>query len=134
MQERNEAERRDIWSCLNVATWRRERSDRAIRPSVGHLEYLTKISPRSCQDLPRYCTFWEDLRRNPRSSWISCQDLDFILEILTGFCQDIQYEIQDLTKKSNIDSNNIFVEHVVLLQATLPEIEQRLYSEVEALC
>ena len=31
MQERSEAERRAIWPCLNVATWRRERSDRAIQ-------------------------------------------------------------------------------------------------------
>ena len=31
MQERSEAERRTIWPCLNVATWRRERSDRAIQ-------------------------------------------------------------------------------------------------------
>ena len=31
MQERSEAERRAIWTCLNVATWRRERSDRAIQ-------------------------------------------------------------------------------------------------------
>ena len=31
MQERSEAERRAIWRCLNVATWRRERSDRAIQ-------------------------------------------------------------------------------------------------------
>ena len=30
MQEQSEAERRAIWLCLNVATWRRERSDRAI--------------------------------------------------------------------------------------------------------
>ena len=40
---------------------------------------------------------------------------------------------QDLTKKSKIDSKNIFVEYVVM-QATLPEIEQYLFSEVEALC
>ena len=31
MQERSEAERRAIWPCLNVVTWRRERSDRAIQ-------------------------------------------------------------------------------------------------------
>ena len=31
MQERSEAEQRTIWPCLNVATWRRERSDRAIQ-------------------------------------------------------------------------------------------------------
>ena len=31
MQERSEAERRAIWPCLNVATWRRERSDRPIQ-------------------------------------------------------------------------------------------------------
>ena len=31
VQERSEAERRAIWLCLNVATWRRERSDRAIQ-------------------------------------------------------------------------------------------------------
>ena len=31
MQERSEAERRAIWPCLNVATWRRELSDRAIQ-------------------------------------------------------------------------------------------------------
>ena len=31
MQERSDAERRAIWPCLNVATWRRERSDRAIQ-------------------------------------------------------------------------------------------------------
>ena len=30
-QERSEAERRAIWPCLNVATWRRERNDRAIQ-------------------------------------------------------------------------------------------------------
>ena len=60
--------------------------------------------------------------------------MDFIFDILTKSCQDIQYEIQDLTKKSNIDSKNIFVKHVVLLQARLPETEQCPYSEVEALC
>ena len=27
MQERREAERLGIWPCLNVATWRKERSD-----------------------------------------------------------------------------------------------------------
>ena len=26
MQERSEAERRAIWPCLNIATWRRERN------------------------------------------------------------------------------------------------------------
>ena len=31
MEDRSEAERRAIWPCLNVATWRRERSDRAIK-------------------------------------------------------------------------------------------------------
>ena len=31
MQERSEAERRAIWPYFNVATWRRERSDRAIQ-------------------------------------------------------------------------------------------------------
>ena len=31
MQERSEAERRAIWPCLNAATWRRERSDRALQ-------------------------------------------------------------------------------------------------------
>ena len=31
MQERREAERRAMWPCLNVATWRKERSDRAIQ-------------------------------------------------------------------------------------------------------
>ena len=60
--------------------------------------------------------------------------LNFILVILTRSCLDIQYEIQDLSKKSNIGSKNMFVEHVFLLQATLPETEQRPYSEVEALC
>ena len=29
--KRSEAERRAMWPCLNVATWRRERSDRAIK-------------------------------------------------------------------------------------------------------
>ena len=29
--KRSEAERRAIWPCLNVATWRRKRSDRAIQ-------------------------------------------------------------------------------------------------------
>ena len=29
--KRSEAERRVIWTCLNVATWRRDRSDRAIQ-------------------------------------------------------------------------------------------------------
>ena len=53
-----------------------------------------------------------------------------ILIILPRSCQDIQ----DLTKKSKIDSKNIFVEHVVLLQATFPETDQCPYSEVEALC
>ena len=36
------------------------------------------------------------------------------------------FKIQDLTKKSKIDSKNIFVEHVDLLQAMLPP-----YSEVD---
>ena len=31
MQQRSGAERRAIWTCLNVAIWRRERSDRAIQ-------------------------------------------------------------------------------------------------------
>ena len=31
MQERSEAEQRAIWPCLNVATWRRELSDRALQ-------------------------------------------------------------------------------------------------------
>ena len=31
MQERSEAGRSAKWPCLNVATWRRERSDRAIQ-------------------------------------------------------------------------------------------------------
>ena len=47
-------------------------------------------------------------------------------------CQDIHYGIQDLTKKSNLDSKTIFVEHVVRLQATFPETEESSYSEVEA--
>ena len=44
------------------------------------------------------------------------------------------FKIQDLTKKSKIDSKNIFVEHVDLLQAMLPATDQCPYSEVEALC
>ena len=31
MREQSEAERRAIWPCVNVATWRRERSDRSIQ-------------------------------------------------------------------------------------------------------
>ena len=31
MQKRSEEERRSIWPCLNVATWRRERSDRVVQ-------------------------------------------------------------------------------------------------------
>ena len=39
MQERSEAERRAIWPCLNVATWRRERSDRAIQQMLFATKY-----------------------------------------------------------------------------------------------
>ena len=39
-----------------------------------------------------------------------------------------------MSLSTKIDSKNIFVEHVVLLQATLPETEQCPYSGVEALC
>ena len=74
--------------------------------------------PRSCQDRAKIV---------PRS----CQAIS---RLYRRSCQDIQHEIQDLAKKSKIDSKNIFVEHVVLLQATLPETEQYPYSEVEALC
>ena len=73
---------------------------------------------RSCQDLTSSGKIFEEM-----------QD-----EILR-FCQDIQDELQDLTtKESKIDSKNIFVVHVVLVQATLPETEHCPYSEVEALC
>ena len=86
-------------------------------PSVRHLEYLAKILPRFCQDfaksLPRFCQDFASSGKN---------------------FEDIQDEILDLTKKSNIHSKNIFLDHVVLLQATLPETEQCPYSEVEALC
>ena len=44
------------------------------------------------------------------------------------------FKIQDLTKKSSIDSKNIFVEHVDLLQAMLPATDQCPYSDVQALC
>ena len=37
MQERSEVERRAIWPCLNVATWRKERSDRAIQQTLTSL-------------------------------------------------------------------------------------------------
>ena len=56
MQERSEAERRAIWPCLNVATWQRERSDRAvqrikydkIRPhSIPSLQFDRKVRPLS---------------------------------------------------------------------------------------
>ena len=54
MQERSEAERRAIWPCLNVGTWRRERSDRAnnkydkIRPhSIRSLQFDQKVRPLS---------------------------------------------------------------------------------------
>ena len=46
----------------------------------------------------------------------------------------ILFQIVNDMKNSLIDSKNIFVEHVILLQALLPEIEQCPYSEVEALC
>ena len=42
--KRSEAERRAIWPCLNVATWRRERNDRAIQKD-------DKIRPHSIRSL-----------------------------------------------------------------------------------
>ena len=39
MQERSKAERRAIWPCLNLATWRRERSDRAIQQMLIATKY-----------------------------------------------------------------------------------------------
>ena len=70
---------------------------------MENLEDIAKLFP----DLPR-----------------SCKDLASSGKIF----EEIQDGIQDLfkiskicTKKSSIDSKNIFVEHVVLLQATLPE-------------
>ena len=48
MQERSEAERRAIWPCLNVATWRRERSDRAIQQimltSSNQVSYISAVA------------------------------------------------------------------------------------------
>ena len=43
MQERSEAERCAIWPCLNVATWRRERSDRAIQQILSNSTALHSI-------------------------------------------------------------------------------------------
>ena len=47
MQERSEAERRVIRPCLNVATWRRERSDNKhdkVRPhSIRSLQFDRKV-------------------------------------------------------------------------------------------
>ena len=50
MQERSEAERRAIWPCLNVATWRRERSDRAHTTNLKHFfrTCATQIYFRTC--------------------------------------------------------------------------------------
>ena len=49
MQERSEAERRAIWPCLNVATWRRERSDRAIQQickpfQINQVPYILAVT------------------------------------------------------------------------------------------
>ena len=54
MQERSEAERRAIWPCLNVATWRSERSDRAGFPN-GHIwgTFQTKENYRLFFLLPK---------------------------------------------------------------------------------
>ena len=43
MQERNEAERRARWPCLNIATWRRERSDRALQQIRQSPQSITKM-------------------------------------------------------------------------------------------
>ena len=39
--KRSEAERRAIWPCFNVATWRKERSDRAIQHICKPLQIIT---------------------------------------------------------------------------------------------
>ena len=40
--------------------------------------------------------------------------------------EEVQVRSQVLSKKSKVDYKNVFVEHVVLLEATLPETEQCL--------
>ena len=104
--------------------------------SVRHLEYLTKILPSSfqifqdlaniSQDLPRSCHDLASSGKIFAEIQDRIQDLVKISKMNPRSCQDIQDEIQDLTKKSKIDSKNIFVEHVVLLQAVLPETERIL--------
>ena len=42
MQERSEEDRRAIWPCINVATWPRERSDRATSHTTGMLTSSNK--------------------------------------------------------------------------------------------
>ena len=55
MQERSEAERRAIWPCLNVATWRRERSDRAIQQimltSSNQVSYISAVTALKARKL-----------------------------------------------------------------------------------
>ena len=54
MQERSEAERRAIWPCLNVATWRRERSDRAILQiltSSNQVPYILAVTALKASEL-----------------------------------------------------------------------------------
>ena len=52
-------ERRAIWPCLNVATWRRERSDRAIQqicyPVFEAMVPLPRSMASSLLALPRSC-------------------------------------------------------------------------------
>ena len=67
---------------------------------------------------------------NTRDRTQDIQDVKTKSKILPRYSD----KIQDLTKKSKIDSKNIFVEHVDLLQAMLPATDQCPYSEVEALC
>ena len=69
MQERSEAERRAIWPCLNVATWRRERSDEPhnkydkIRPhSIRSLQFDQKVRPLSFR--PEKFDLFTATRRN----------------------------------------------------------------------
>ena len=44
MQERSEAERRAIWPCLNVATWRRERSDKYANLQKNQVPYILAVT------------------------------------------------------------------------------------------
>ena len=56
MQERSEAERRAVWPCLNVATWRRKRSDRAIQQicallQINRVPYILAITALEASNL-----------------------------------------------------------------------------------